>query len=175
MTQKRFSWRSQTSLLGGLVVFAIALSVFEVDCVFVMFFCWFVVIVSSVGFLFRVISRKVSLAETFVFQSFLACMLSIPSSHWPLFLKFKLSEPALTRFVRTYESEGNTSPSRWVGLYYVKRIDTDRYDGCTWLITGSDGNGATGLLFGPPELSQTPGNEWFGLTMAEKWRYTDED
>ncbi len=172
MTQKHFPWRSQTALLGGLVVFAIALSFFEAGSVSVMFFCWFFVIVSPVVFLAWVVSRQVALAEIFVFQLFLACMLSITISHWPLVLKFKLSEPALTRFARTYESEGNASPSRWVGLFYVKRVDTDRYDGCTWLITR--GNGC-GLLYGPPKLSQTPGNEWFGLTMAEKWRYTDED
>lgn len=175
MTRKHFPWLCQTALLGSLGVFAIALSFFEADGVFVMLLCWSVVVASSAWFLFRVASRKISLAEIFGFPLFLACMLSIPNTHWPLLLKFKLSEPALTRFVRTHESEGSTPVARWVGLYYVERVDTDRYDGCTWLITGNDSNGASGLLFGPPELAQTPGNEWFGLAMAEKWRYTDED
>ena len=197
IVSKRF-WFSQFAIcFGGLAIFSIALSFFEFEYICVTMFCWTMLIVTSVVFAVRLAVSKVSLAHIFIVQLYIACFLSIAISHWPLRLKFAISRPALTRFVDTYESDGTNLPPQWIGLFYVKRVDTDRYDDCIWLITVDDPNGPRGLLYrqtarplaGTKHVSHRfddddlpihdPANsvhlnEWFGMSLENKWRYTDE-
>ncbi len=120
-------------------------------------------------------TRRYSLANLLILQLLIACFLSVPLSHWPLRIRFWLSAPSLNGFVHSIEANSSDNSPRWIGLFHVDRVDRERYEACILLVTNDNPVGPSGLLFGPKELSQNPGNEWHGISMTEEWRYTIED
>jgi hypothetical protein len=160
---------------GGVAVFLATLSFFEFDALLIRSVSLLFLVCTSCVLVFGLLSgQRFTLTQVLQVQFYLAFFLSLVLSLWPLHVKFAISRPALTQFIESYDPADVDPSPRWIGLFYVRRVDVQRYQNCVWLITKDQPSGPTGLLFGPTEDVQHPGNEWHGIPMNANWRYTHE-
>lgn len=82
----------------------------------------------------------------------------------PFQIRFRLSEPALTAYVR-----GGSNAS-WAGLFPVERVE--RQVGSVWLHTGTDWSAETGLVFcpmGKPPAFHSEDSDTTTLPITGNW------
>lgn len=91
------------------------------------------------------------------------CLIFLISSYyypWPLYIRFWLSRSAFDRALQEVRA-GTFGDSGWVGLYYVKRVETNY--GTVHFICGGDANDETGFgYYGNSSFNRDHDDFWFG-------------
>jgi hypothetical protein len=126
----------------------------------------------------RTVSQCISRSTAWVVVWFLVMLpISMMGTHWPLYLAFKVSRPAMDRLAdRVARGETLTSPEQ-AGLYWIIMAKKEPSNSNVALIFDDDPAGMSGFVRFGDLLSESGPmtNLNFNISVGDRWFYQNED
>ena len=116
------------------------------------------------------LARKIS---TIIGLICLTLFISVPITHWPLRLAFKLSRPSFDRIANSLRAGSKFPQPVRVGFFRIKKAEVYKLNGKVCLWTDLDPGGKTGFTQCPPNY--VPFNLWSMIELDKDWQFVSED
>jgi hypothetical protein len=103
----------------------------------------------------------------------LAVFVSVPLTHWPLRLAYKLSRPSFNSVAQSLQSGAKFQQPIRVGLFTIEKAEIYDMNGRICLWTDLNPSGKTGFTKCPP--NDVPFNLWSMIELDQDWQFVSED
>lgn len=103
----------------------------------------------------------------------LAVFVSVPVTHWPLRLAYKLSRPSFDAVAQSLQSGAKFPQPIRVGLFSIEKAEIYERNGKICLWTDLEPSGNMGFTKCPPH--DVPFNLWSMIKLDDSWQYVSED
>ncbi len=118
-------------------------------------------------------SMRARLINGLIGLACLAVYVSVPYTHWPLRLAYKVSRPSFDAMAQSLQSGVRFQGPMWVGLFKIEKAEVYEHNGKVCLWTYLHPNGSTGFTQCPPD--DVPFNLWSKIELDASWQLVSED